>query len=296
MYAAADDYGTSYYFRGAVNNNWVSFAGFYWRIIRINGDNSIRMIYTGTTAPTESQAVVMTGTETQIAGTQKINNNSPNTAEYVGYMYTIGELHGHSISSTIKNYVEDWYTGNLSSYSFKLSDSIYCNDRSVYSGIISGVNYSGSGIGASYSWYGTSSRLISSSALAPIGIGPSLICPIQSDAFTVSDTTHGNAHLTYPIGLITADEVSMAGATVSGNSVTTPNTSYYLYTTQYYWTISPSGFYDGANSTEIFIIGLEGEIFVSDNNTYLAVRPVISLKSDVTATGTGVWNDPYVVQ
>ena len=41
----ADDYGTSYYYRGDVKNNWVSFAGFLWQVIRVNGDNSVRLIY-----------------------------------------------------------------------------------------------------------------------------------------------------------------------------------------------------------------------------------------------------------
>jgi hypothetical protein len=66
MYAAPDDYGTSYYFRGAVSNNWVKFAGIYWRIVRINGNNTVKLVYSGTTAPTEAQKVVMTGTGTQI--------------------------------------------------------------------------------------------------------------------------------------------------------------------------------------------------------------------------------------
>ena len=63
LFKADDDYTAttgmkSYYFRGAVDNNWVKFGKdrtgkyIYWRIIRINGDGSIRMIYTGTTAPT----------------------------------------------------------------------------------------------------------------------------------------------------------------------------------------------------------------------------------------------------
>ena len=45
--SAPDDYGTSYYYRGNVENNWVKFGGYYWRILRINGDGSIRMIYAG---------------------------------------------------------------------------------------------------------------------------------------------------------------------------------------------------------------------------------------------------------
>ena len=50
--SAPDAYGTSYYYRGNVTNNYVKFAGFYWRIIRINGDGTVRVIYDGTSAHT----------------------------------------------------------------------------------------------------------------------------------------------------------------------------------------------------------------------------------------------------
>ena len=87
LYKADDDYTAttgmkSYYFRGAVNNNWVKFGkdstgkDIYWRIIRINGDGSIRMIYSGTTKPESSTATVMTGTGTQINATTYAFNSS----------------------------------------------------------------------------------------------------------------------------------------------------------------------------------------------------------------------------
>ena len=47
LYKAEDDDGGSFYFRGNVSNNWVEFGGFYWRIVRINGDGSIRLLYSG---------------------------------------------------------------------------------------------------------------------------------------------------------------------------------------------------------------------------------------------------------
>ena len=138
MYSAQDDLGTSYYFRGAVDNNWVKYGKYtkdmyncnngtisatdtgnsctkiasngddmYWRIIRINGDNSIRMIYTGTSAPDSNTKVVMTESTNNSgyiratsAGRSKFNQNY-NSAEYVGYMYTINEQHGTSKSSDI---------------------------------------------------------------------------------------------------------------------------------------------------------------------------------------------------
>ena len=42
--SAEDDYGTSYYFRGAVTNNYVEFANKCWRIVRISGDGSVKLI------------------------------------------------------------------------------------------------------------------------------------------------------------------------------------------------------------------------------------------------------------
>ena len=99
MYASDDDYTAttgmkSYYFRGAVDNNWVKFGKdsggnpIYWRIIRINGDGSIRMIYSGTTAPTSSTATVMTGTGTQINATTYRFYSSNNNQSYIRYIFT----------------------------------------------------------------------------------------------------------------------------------------------------------------------------------------------------------------
>ena len=48
LYKSVDDFGDTYYYRGNVKNNNVYFAGFYWQIIRINGDGSIRLLYNGT--------------------------------------------------------------------------------------------------------------------------------------------------------------------------------------------------------------------------------------------------------
>jgi hypothetical protein len=290
MYSTTDDYGTSYYFRGAVNNNWVKFANIYWRIIRINGDNSIRMIYSGTTAPTSSTATVMTGTGTQI-GTSYYNNAYMNSM-YAGYMYTENDAHGYGTSSTIKTTIDTWYASNLSSYASYLSDSIFCNDRSSY--IDSTGTTSGGGTGTNTSYFGSYIRLVTNK-------NPSLICPTQSDAFTVSDTTKGNAHLTNPIGLITADEISLAGGVFQDNeSSTLYNTNYYLYTNQSYFSMTPGHYNDsGTDNTappQIFFLSNAGQFYNHPCYLSYGVRPVISLKSTVTATGTGVWNDPYIVQ
>ena len=78
LYATNDDDGTSYFYRGAVENNYLSFAGFVWRIVRINGNGSIRLIYSGTSTNA-------TGSATSI-GTSQYNSRYFDPT-YVGYKY-----------------------------------------------------------------------------------------------------------------------------------------------------------------------------------------------------------------
>ena len=295
MYAAEDDLGISYYFRGAVDNNWVKFGkdssnnDIYWRIIRINGDGSIRMIYTGTTAPTESTKVVMTGTGTQINATYYDFNSSYNTSEYVGYMYTLGEQQGNSKPSTIKTTLENWYKTTTLETDFKtkslVADQIFCNDRTAST---SDVAYSNTKYTILTSWnptrtryyYGAKGRLYNSKS-------PQLTCPTESDKFTVN-TSNGNGALTYPVGLITADEVAMAGE--ENNS---RNNSYYLYTNENYWSGSPYDS-DSSNAYGFYVNSAVFQVFARVNYKY-GVRPVVSLSSKAKLSGNGTYSKPYTV-
>ena len=276
MYVAEDDLGTSYYFRGAVDNNWVKFGkdssgnDIYWRIIRINGDGSIRMVYTGTTAPTESTKVIMTGEGTGIG--RSAFNSSSNSSEYVGYMYTVGQQHGTGTSSTIKTTIDNWYkTTTLETDAATktlVADQIFFNDRTVTSGtwVSTGSNFD----------YAPIDRIFDNS--------PSLKCINESDKFTVN-SSNGNGALIYPVGLITTDEINMAG----GGST---NSSYYLYTNQYYWLGSPykwSG--SGANS---FFVDVSGSLGLEGVN-FVGARPVISLSSKAKLSGSGTYNDVYTL-
>ena len=284
LFKARDDLGDSYYFRGAVDNNWVKFGkdssgkDIYWRIIRINGDGSIRMIYTGTTAPTESTKVVMTGTGTDI-GTSTFNS-SRDKAEYVGYMYTDGQQHGNSESSEIKNTIDNWYAGTTletdSTTKNLVADQIFCNDRSPSST----QTDAWTSAGAAY-YYGAYGRLTQTTK------SPILTCSTASDKFTVN-TSNGNGALTYPVGLITADEVAMAGG-VSGSG----NSSYYLYTNQSYWVGSPYVF-DRGYSIEFRVDNI-GVLYDAGVNSIFWVRPVVSLSSKVKLSGNGTYNDVYTV-
>ena len=310
MYKKTDDFGTSYYYRGAVNNNWVKFGkdstgkDIYWRIIRINGDGSIRMIYSGTTKPSEdtsvtgSNGVYMTGTGTQITvdntNTFKFNSSN-NKAEYVGYQYIEEQQHGFGkcdgtnnasctvngntvYNSTIKQTIDKWYAGTTLKDNDLIVDQIFCNDRSASST----QTAAWTSTGADY-YYGAYGRLSKSKS-------PILTCPTASDKFTVN-TSNGNGALTYPVGLITADEVAMAGG-IYGSS--NENSSYYLYTNQDYWSGSPSPFasYGIAFSFFVHLSGLLGARGLDSSH---GARPVVSLSSKAKLSGNGTYSNPYTV-
>ena len=100
VFAAEGDYGTSYYYRGSVENNYVSFVGLTRRIIRINGDGSVRVILNDT------------------VGTSLFNAANDDNA-YVGYMYgtqgssTYEETHKNINDSVLKKNLDLWYENNL---------------------------------------------------------------------------------------------------------------------------------------------------------------------------------------
>ena len=268
IYKAQDDWGGTYYFAGNPTDNWVKFAGYYWRIIRINGDGSIRMIYQGTSANT-------TGTGTQLQ--TNAFNSSYGRSEYVGYMYTSGQQHGNTTDSPIKDVLDSWYSSNLASYADKISKEVgFCGDRELQSG-----SWSSTG-SHNYAGYG---RLVANSS----SVNPTFKCSNSNDLYTTSSSNKGNKKLANPIGLITADEVVMGGLPWNGSTM-----SNYLYTGQNYWTMSP--YYVGPNSyARVFGVNSSGDLGGSGVNIAWGVRPVINLASDVKITGTGTSDDPYIV-
>ena len=280
LYTAQDDYGTSYYYRGNVSNNNVYFAGAYWKVIRINGDGTIRLLYNGTKVNAKAGDAQY--------GTSAFNSTRTDPA-YVGYMYgttagAIGSRENNLANgkdSSIKTKVDEFYNkyivaNNLQNY---LVDSGFCGDRSITN---SGDGYSTT----SYTEYGAFSRLTSSIK------SPVLTCPDKEhDLYTV-DSTKGNGALTNPIGLMTADEAAMAGM-VNGYL----NTLSYVYTGTWYWTMSPYRFNPSGSASSVWYVGGTGNFdygWVSGGN---GVRPVINLKSDVEISGgIGTINDPFIVK
>ena len=258
--------GTTYYYTGDVPseelNNWVQFAGFWWRIIRINGDGSIRMIYQGTSANE-------TGSGTQI-GTSAFNS-SYNNKTYVGLVYDGTNQHGSGTPSTIMNTLNTWYN-NLASYETDYIDTGtgFCSDRNMASG---------------YNW--SSSTVYYAPYDRRDGTG-TLQC--NSEDILSKD----NGKLQNPIGLVTADEAALTG--IIWNNA---NTGSYLYTGEYYWTMSPYRFNDGFGAYVFFVyssgyLGADGLVYWGMHSA-LGVRPVINIRADVSITGSGTVFDPFKV-
>ena len=263
VWTAEDDLGTSYYFRGTVENNYLKFAGYWWRIVRINGDGSIRIIYDGTSAHANGES----STDRQI-GTSAYNS-SYRASYYVGYTYQTDSQRPSSqnggTASTIKGVLEDWYQNNIiiqEGYDDKVASTVgFCNDRNTANGdswVNSGTLFN----------YVAFERLDNHQ--------PTLRCSNNIDLYTTK------------VGLITADEVMYTGGTSSSNN------SFYLYTGQNYWTISPCLY--TAYGAYLCIVNASGSITNDYVNDTLGVRPVINLSADVTLTGTGTMSDPYVVE
>lgn len=276
IYSSEDDLGTSYYFRGNVTNNYVKFANKYWRIIRINGDGTIRMIYAGTSAHANGYDDYRVNDMS--IGTSAFNS-SYNDNTYVGYMYgtagatTYANTHSNTTNSTIKTKLDSWYDTNIVNTGNEkyIADAIYCNDRSVSSG---------TGIGTTNTTYAAQRRENNGT--------PTLKCTNNNDKFTKSTTT-GNGKLTKMIGLITTDEVMYAGGTYE-----TYNNEYYLYSGAWYWTMAP--YLSASGSAYVYYVGNSGNlIFNRVGYTNGAVRPVVSLKSDAISGGSGTAASPFLV-
>ena len=280
IYQGTDDYGTTYYYRGNVKNNIVQFAGFYWQIVRINGDGSIRLIYDGT----EKNA---TGGEQTIGNSQfNINYNDP---AYVGYMYgnqdgtMFDEVHTNATSSTIKTTIDNWYKTNIADkgYDQYVSTAVgFCGDRSLYS------SSGGDGVQTDKdTTFGAYARYLASAA--------QFICPEPArDLYTTVDSSVGNKALTYPVGLITYDEIVFAG--IDQRHI---NKLSWAYSIQHYWTMSPSVFYATKSYAREWNLVKDGYLYIGSSvGGSNGVRPVINLKSDVKISGgTGTANDPFII-
>ena len=289
-----DDYGTSYYFRGAVTNNYVEFANKCWRIVRVGGDGSVKLILhndnpTGAANPCDSANNSASAAFARYSGTtyKSAFNTNYNDNAYVGFKYgtpgsgTYQATHANTNNSTILTNLETWYTNNLKTYADAIADTVWCNDKTATDKSYDpwGWNPNGLGYGTNTTFYGATQRLVGTSGSAG-GTGPSLKCNGEL------------SKITSKVGLITADELAYAGYAYAKNNTTT-----YLQenaTDTYWWSLSPFDF----NNGYAYVWSVYGGSGLFHNyrvNNTRGVRPSISLKSTTNATGEGTSSSPYII-
>ena len=294
--SAVDDYGTSYYFRGAVTNNYVEFANKCWRIVRVGGDGSVKLIlHNDNTAkaanPCNSANNSTTAAFARYSGTtytSRFNTNYDDNA-YVGFKYgtasasTYADTHANTNNSTILTNLETWYTNNLKTYADTIADTVWCNDKTN----VTDTSYdpwgwtpNGYGYGKNVTYYGATQRLVNTNGSAG-GTGPRLKCNGELNKINSK------------VGLITADELAFAGYAYTKNNKTT-----YLKenaTDTEWWSLSPDDF-SGSGALVWYVIGGIGYFgYNYVGNTY-GLRPSISISSDTTISGgSGTSEDPYII-
>lgn len=310
-----DDYGTSYYFRGNVKNNYVLFANKCWRIVRMTGNGAIKLILSNTNINNvynpcssiyDDSSAGYAYSNSNVVIT-KFNSSSSDNA-HIGLMYgtanasSYAAAQANTYKSAMYTSLTDWFDNNLRNYIEYFEDVIWCNDKSVVSDSNFSPNYfivgSNLGYGTNSNYFGPAERIVNSDSVGPGGIGASLICSNDNSGgklsrFTVSDTVYGNAKLTEPIGILTSDELVFAGLATheqSGSNYLFDNATAYDW-----WTLSPFQFL--GNVSYMFIVDVSDRfVFYASGNYDIAFRPTIALKSTTVVTGTGTSEDPYVVQ
>ena len=295
--SAEDDYGTSYYFRGAVTNNYVEFANKCWRIVRVGGDGSVKLILhndnkAGAANPCDAannSASAAFARYSDTTYTSAFNTNYNDNA-YVGFMYgtpgsgTYQATHANTNNSTILTNLETWYTNNLKTYESVIDDTVWCNDKTnvtdtSYNPSSYGGNATGLGYGTNVTYYGATQRLVGTSGSAG-GTGPSLKCNGEL------------SKINSKVGLITADELAYAGYVYKQNNTTT-----YLQenaTDTYWWSLSPYSF-DGGDARVWRVRGGNGDFGNYYVSGAIGVRPSISLKSTTNVTGEGTSSSPFII-
>ena len=293
--SAEDDNGTSYYFRGAVTNNYVEFANKCWRIVRVGGDGSVKLILhndntTKVANPCDSANNSSSAAFARYSGEtyeSAFNTNNDDNA-YVGFKYgTPGSskyeaTHANTNKSTILTNLETWYNNNLKTYEKVIDDTVWCNDKTNVTdtsfdpwnlGDVNGLGYA-----KNVTYYGATQRLASTSGSAG-GTGPSLKCNGKL------------SKINSKVGLITADELAYAGYATKLKYANT----YLQESASADWCSLSPGYFNGGYAGFWCVQGSTGGIGIKRMPYLTAVRPSISLKPSTNVTGDGTSSSPYII-
>lgn len=216
---STDDLGVCYYFRGAVTNNNVKFAGKNWKIVKINGDGSVKII---------------------------LDDIVDELDKYYVDDYEFK-------NSNIYNTLDTWYNEVLDEYSDYIAYYKFCNDNILEEESLNYIAYN---------------RII-------VNKIPMYVC--------LGDSVNSK------IGLLTADEASLAGASISENK------SFYLYNeniTSPYFLMTGSLYKNGEYYP--FLLSESGSLTFDVSGKLLrGIRPVINIIKNAKVTGVGTNEEPY---
>lgn len=264
--------GSVYYYRGIVNNNYFSFAGYTWRILRIDESSNVRLIM-NTLLKNSSGTVITeqfktTYTASSLSGAKTLvklivdpnstSNNSP--------------IYG-SINDTSSTTLRGWYNNTIvgTNYEQYMVDTVFCQDSTggyaVSSGTESSVFYF-----APYQKVGQDTALYE----------PTFGCPASEQ-------------IVEKIGLLSVDEYVFAGGAYKKT-----NTSFFLNDSgisNNWWTLSPAYYDDSQNKVGVFYVASDGSTSDWPNtntiiNSY-GIRPVITVNGNYEITGDGTESNPY---
>ena len=314
LYYSTDEDGTTYYYRGNIDNNYIQFGEYqedyyvyrydsyssivdyddyvsleackyadskcdesnrilkykkgtpmYFRIVRVNGDGTLRLIYSGVSLDATLQDLTIGGGdyEGDLYG-----------EKYAGYTY---DRDTNEMNSNAKRDVDTWYNNALkgSVYENWIIDGRYCSDSSGYEIINS----------TGYNYYASRTRL-NGYLLGFSDNNPTFSCPN-------TDKNYGGAYR-LKVGLITADELVYSGI-LSIDNYNFLESDSYLKNQWDIWTMTPYGASDNDatvwNSSEYL-----------DNTQYISsspfgFRPVINVSTEnMTLTGDGTIDNPYMLE
>ena len=254
----------TYLFRGATENNYLRFAKYSEdeEITYINSEGA-----TSTIEHTKDDDIIWRIVRVNEDGSVTIvlNDLVGTSAFATSASSSTSNIYGDS-TNNMKTSIDEWYEKHLEPYEKYIIDRNFCVDKTSYEN--NGVTY--------YNGY---KRNVTN-------VTPTYSCSSEN-SYSVA-----NGKLTYPIGMLTADELALAGAKYSID-----NTEYYLYNgTNGFYTLTPA-YYDG-NGTTIFAStpSTNSAMSVIPVTTELTIRPVITLSSDVILSGNGTINNKYIVE
>ena len=270
---AEDDGGTTYYFRGNPIDNYVNYAGMCWRIVRIQGDGSIKLILASEKTCSSTNLTTDSGYATDgAAGTQGTILNANYGYKMIGSKYINDYINSTAdTTGTVRTKLNAWLERKITSESDKalLKNETWCIGDQT-----NGYDDTGKVIGKV-------DDLISSETSFNYTAGNKY--SVTKTPSYKCETTGVDGEIDInKIGMLTFDEIVYAGG---GNS---SNSNYYLNnnaTTDYWWALSPNSFIGGDSYVYSFFVNGNGRVSYSDVLYSNALRPAVSLKSSTQITG-----------